>query len=248
LLCGQAIHLFQWNINSVIGEHAFQRGEWLCFFAGLSRVGVHGKHSGRLRAKREQYGVGDALRHRTIHSASVGEVGLPFFAGRVFVGVFVGHAINLANCWLIARKKNAENENNSKEATTDIWLGDGKWDVIHFNFGIHDRATKPADYEDRLEQIVARLKKTGAKLIWATTTPIPPDTKDGPTATTAIVEKNEIAAQVMQKDGVAIDDLFTFITPHLAQVQNPKDVHYNAEGYKLLGGQVADSIRKALGK
>ena len=23
----------------------------------------------------------------------------------------------------------------------DVWLGDGKWDVIHFNFGIHDRAT-----------------------------------------------------------------------------------------------------------
>ena len=52
----------------------------------------------------------------------------------------------------------------------------------------------------------------------------------------------------MQKDGVAIDDLFTFITPHLAQVQNPKDVHYNGEGYKLLGGQVAESIRKTLGK
>lgn len=129
-----------------------------------------------------------------------------------------------------------------------IWLGDGKWDVIHFNFGIHDRATTPADYEDRLEQIVARLKKTGAKVIWATTTPIPPDTKDGPAATAAIVEKNEIAARVMQKNDVAIDDLFAFITPHLAQVQNPKDVHYNGEGYKLLGGQVADSIRKALGK
>jgi hypothetical protein len=26
----------------------------------------------------------------------------------------------LANCWLSARKKNAENENNSKEATTEI--------------------------------------------------------------------------------------------------------------------------------
>ena len=23
----------------------------------------------------------------------------------------------------------------------DIWLGEGKWDVIHFNFGIYDRAT-----------------------------------------------------------------------------------------------------------
>jgi hypothetical protein len=57
----------------------------------------------------------------------------------------------------------------------DIWLGDGKWDIIHFNFGIHDRATPPADYEKNLCEIVARLKKTNAKLIWATTTPIPQD-------------------------------------------------------------------------
>ena len=57
----------------------------------------------------------------------------------------------------------------------DVWLGDGKWDVIHFNFGIHDRATPPAQYEERLEKIVARLQKTGAKLVWASTTPIPKD-------------------------------------------------------------------------
>ncbi len=53
-------------------------------------------------------------------------------------------------------------------------------------FGIHDRATQPADYEQRLESIVTRLQATGAKLIWASTTPIPPDTKDGPAA--AIIE------------------------------------------------------------
>ena len=82
----------------------------------------------------------------------------------------------------------------------DVWLGDGKWDVIHFNFGIHDRATKPADYEQRLETIVTRLKATGAKVIWASTTPIPPDTKDGPAAAEAIVEKNRIAAE---RDGEA---------------------------------------------
>jgi len=128
----------------------------------------------------------------------------------------------------------------------DIWLGDGKWDVIHFNFGIHDRATKPADYQQRLETIVTRLKATGAKLIWASTTPSPPDTKDGPAASEAIVEKNRIAARVMEKHAVAIDDLFTFITPHLAKVQNPKDVHFNGEGYELLGSQVAASISAAL--
>ena len=128
----------------------------------------------------------------------------------------------------------------------DIWLGGGKWDVIHFNFGIHDRAAKPADYEQRLETIVTHLKATGAKLIWASTTPIPPDTKDGPAASEAIVEKNRIAARVMDKHGVATDDLFTFITPQLAKVQNPKDVHFNGEGYELLGKQVAECIKAAL--
>jgi hypothetical protein len=130
----------------------------------------------------------------------------------------------------------------------EIWLGDGKWDVIHFNFGIHDRATSAADYRQRLETLVARMKKTGAKLIWASTTPIPPDTKDGPKAAEQIFEKNRIAAEVMAKEGVAVDDLCAFITPHVAKVQNPKDVHFTGEGYELLGKQVATAIGQALAK
>lgn len=130
----------------------------------------------------------------------------------------------------------------------DVWLGDGKWDVVHFNFGIHDRATKVADYQQRLEQIVERLQKTGAKVIWASTTPVPPDTKDGPAAAKAIEEKNAIAASVMQKHNIPVDDLFTCITPHLAKVQNPKDVHFNNDGYEILGKQVAASIEAVLKK
>ena len=76
----------------------------------------------------------------------------------------------------------------------EIWLGDGRWDVIHFNFGIHDRRTPPADYKQRLETIIARLQKTGAKLVWASTTPVPPDTADGPSVPATIVEKNITAA------------------------------------------------------
>jgi hypothetical protein len=128
----------------------------------------------------------------------------------------------------------------------DIWLAGEKWDVIHFNFGIHDRATPPADYRQRLEALVTRMKATGAKVVWASTTPVPPDTKDGPKAAEAIVEKNRIAAEVMEKNGFAIDDLFTFITPHLANVQNPKDVHFNNDGYDLLGKQVAAAIAAEL--
>ena len=127
----------------------------------------------------------------------------------------------------------------------DVWLGEGKWDVIHFNFGIHDRGTLPADYEQRLEKIAARLQKTGAKLIWASTTPIPKDEAKKQTPE-SIVERNAIAAKVMQKQGIAVDDLFTFITPHLATVQNPHDVHFNSQGYQLLGGQVAAAVLASL--
>ncbi|HOE61114.1 MAG TPA: SGNH/GDSL hydrolase family protein [Kiritimatiellia bacterium] len=128
----------------------------------------------------------------------------------------------------------------------DIWLAGEKWDVIHFNFGIHDRATPPDVYRQRLETLVTRMKATGAKVIWASTTPIPPDTQDGPKASEAIVEKNRIAAELMTRHGVAINDLFTFITPHLSKVQNPKDVHFKGEGYDLLGKRVAEAITAAL--
>ena len=128
----------------------------------------------------------------------------------------------------------------------DVWLGEGKWDVIHFNFGIHDRKTSAKDYEDRLELIVKQLKATGAKLIWASTTPIPPDTKDGPEATTSIIEKNRIAADIMKKNMVHVNDLFDFITPQLSKVQNPMDVHFKGEGYDMLGRQVALKIEEIL--
>ena len=127
----------------------------------------------------------------------------------------------------------------------DVWLGDGKWDVIHFNFGIHDRATPLADYTQRLEQLIERMQKTGAKLVWASTTPIPDNPVQKQTAA-SIVERNQAALEVMQKHGVAIDDLFTAITPHLATMQNPNDVHFNGPGYDFLGQQVATALQAAL--
>ncbi len=130
----------------------------------------------------------------------------------------------------------------------DTWLasaGPGKWDVIHFNFGIHDRATPLADYIARLTKILTRLQSTGAKLIWASTTPIPDDPAKKQTAS-SIVERNTAATALMAQHAVAIDDLFTAITPQLATLQNPRDVHFTVAGYDFLGRQVAASIATQL--
>ncbi|MEZ5948542.1 MAG: SGNH/GDSL hydrolase family protein [Planctomycetaceae bacterium] len=75
----------------------------------------------------------------------------------------------------------------------DVWLGDGKWDLIHFNFGIHDRNTPLPDYLQRLELLIKRMRQTGAKLVWASTTPIP-DSPDGKQTARSIVERNAAAA------------------------------------------------------
>jgi lysophospholipase L1-like esterase len=127
----------------------------------------------------------------------------------------------------------------------DVWLGDGKWDLIHFNFGIHDRNTPVLEYSQRLEQLVKRMKKTGAKLVWASTTPIP-DVPEKKQTAASIIERNKAAAQIMQKHGVVIDDLFTAVTPFLAEMQNPNDVHFNGAGYEFLGQRVGEAILEAL--
>ncbi|MEZ6129054.1 MAG: hypothetical protein R3C59_10245 [Planctomycetaceae bacterium] len=78
----------------------------------------------------------------------------------------------------------------------DVWLGDKKWDIIHFKFRIHDRATPLADYAARLEQLVERMQQTGARLVWASTTPIP-DIANKYTAE-SIIQRNATAADVKE--------------------------------------------------
>lgn len=141
------------------------------------------------------------------------------------------------------------------------WLGDGKWDVIHFNFGLHDvrhfddqgkgtdadkgqRQVSEADYERNLDQLVSRMKKTGAKLIFATTTPVPSGSAGRVVGDE--VRYNDIARRVMQKHGVEIDDLYAFILPKLSEAQLPMNVHFKPEGSKMLADQVAASILKTL--
>jgi acyl-CoA thioesterase-1 len=137
----------------------------------------------------------------------------------------------------------------------DGWLGPGKWDVIHFNWGLHDaklppegvRHAPPDEYERNLRQLVTRLQATGAKLIWATTTPVPRGGNLAPNRRFASVANyNAIAAKVMAELGVATNDLNAAIAPHLAEVGRPDDVHFSPEGSQLLGRAVVAAIAARL--
>lgn len=146
----------------------------------------------------------------------------------------------------------------------DSWLGDEKWDVIHFNWGLWDMYgwryhavdRSPAQYEQRLEKLVSRLKKTGAKLIWATTTPACPAPektmrerfqKEVQIAPELQREYAEAALRVMRKQGVTVNDLYALMLPDLKQYQIAEDnVHYIKAGSRKQAEQVAQKILEAL--
>jgi|GEM_PF-171864 len=128
-----------------------------------------------------------------------------------------------------------------------VYLGDGKWDVIHFNFGIHDRNTDAAVYAANLEQIITQLEKTGAKLIWARTTPVLTPTNAEAYTPELCAQVNQIADGVMQRHHIPEDDLCSLIEPRLAELQIPNNVHFKEEGYKLLAGQIAAQILASVG-
>ncbi len=143
----------------------------------------------------------------------------------------------------------------------DQWLGTSTWDVIHFNWGLHDlkyindnnvlvdppegHQQVPLDeYKKNLETLVTRLEKTGAKLIWRTTTPVP-EGSDGRVVGDA-KKYNDVAAKIMEKHGIAVDDQYSYCLPRLKEMQLPANVHFTPEGYKELAQQAAIAIEAAL--
>jgi acyl-CoA thioesterase-1 len=158
------------------------------------------------------------------------------------------------------------NEGNAQHTAYGLknlekWLDNTRWDVIHFNFGLHDlkyvdergrnasvetgKQQIPIDqYEQNLDQIVERLQKTGAKLIFATTTPVPDGTGFRAKGDGAIY--NRAAEEVMKKYGVQIDDLYSFALPRLKEIQRESNVHFTQKGSEQLAEQVAKNILKAL--
>lgn len=140
-----------------------------------------------------------------------------------------------------------------------------KWDVIHFNSGLHDlkyldknrkydtvngkqvRSTK--DYKKKLKEIVEYFKKIApdAKIIFATTTPVPEKSRGRIAGDAA--KYNKAALEVLKNYPTAINDLYSLTKPNqLIWWRNPGDVHYKKPGTIAQGNMVADTIIKALDK
>lgn len=145
-------------------------------------------------------------------------------------------------------------------AHLSTWLGDVKWNIIHFNWGLHDMCYRRhgstgrarldkihgvqdaplPQYKRNMEELVSQLEKTGAVLVWATTTVVP-EGEPG-RFVDDVVKYNQVAREVMVEHGIRIDDLYTLTKTFPASFTRPHNVHYTKEGYKRIAGQVTDCL------
>jgi lysophospholipase L1-like esterase len=125
------------------------------------------------------------------------------------------------------------------------FIREEKFDIIHFNIGMHGWDYSEADYRKYLPELLRTIRKSApnAKLIWASTTPVRADRDPGPT-NARIIARNQIAQRFFTARHIPIDDLWTAMKPY--PQFHSDDVHFNKDGVAILADHVAAEIEKLL--
>ena len=121
-----------------------------------------------------------------------------------------------------------------------LYLDEAKYDVVHFNNGLHSLQTPTEAYAKcvRSAMELIRSKQPQAKIVWCSSTPLKDADK-----TAKVKELNEAAAKVVAEiGGIATDDRFALLDP-LDREANWRDVfHHKKEACKMEAKQVADAV------
>ena len=129
------------------------------------------------------------------------------------------------------------------------------FDLIQFNWGLHAlkwaqgveysmrfkegyvRCVPLERYGAELDKLVVELKKTGRRLVWATTTPAnngsQPDDAEA---------YNAIAREIMRRHGIAVHDLNAFVVTNRIAQTEPRNCHFPRNSAERLGEQVATTL------
>ena len=133
----------------------------------------------------------------------------------------------------------------------ELVLDGTKFDVIHFNNGMHGWQHTEAEYRKAFPKLfkIMRAHAPKARLVWATTTPL----RDGKGVTyntnaqysdERIVARNAIAAEFVTAQNIPTDDLNAAMRGH--PEYHSDNVHFNSQGIQIQADQVSVEIGKLL--
>ena len=130
-------------------------------------------------------------------------------------------------------------------------LGATRWDVIHFNYGLHDLKWMDGANQVPLDEYSANLRvlargyvAAARRVIWCSTTPVPDGEQNPPRRAADLALYNRAAE--MAELQIPIHDLCAFAQARLSRIQRPLNVHFTDEGSAELATSVAAAIQNAL--
>lgn len=134
----------------------------------------------------------------------------------------------------------------------NLWINElGNPDIIHFNTGLWDlhheypmieALSTCEEYIENLRRIINELQRTGAQIIFATTTPI---SVDGIGRSNSEIDKyNKEAFELMKSFNIEVNDLNSLIKLDLINNICEDKLHLTDEGYKICAKRVAKVIER----
>ena len=131
----------------------------------------------------------------------------------------------------------------------DCLLDAYRFDVIHFNNGLHGWSYSEKEYEAALSEVMAhiRRKEPDATLLLANSTPL----RERSDLTTLrdrnarVVERNHIVARFGAANGIPVNDLYGLVADK-PNLYSGDGTHFGTDGRELQGQQVAEVVSKAL--
>jgi lysophospholipase L1-like esterase len=161
-------------------------------------------------------------------------------------------------------------EDNGRFSSYTLWQANqafknyGKFDVVHWNNGYWDmnveapmtEAMHPVEeYVHFLSRIIREIRRNGARIIFATTTPV---REKGATLdntgtgmeisydNTWVQKYNDAAKKLMEKEHVVVNDLYALMLTRSDYYKCPDGLHLTEVGYRLCAEQAAKLIRQEL--
>ena len=123
-------------------------------------------------------------------------------------------------------------------------LAVAKYDVVHFNNGLHSLSSDRDLWEAKLEEALrlVRRMQPQSKIVLATSTPLRPER-----LTAKVRELNERLLAVAGRQALPVNDLFALLDPLDRQAEWSDDFHHKQPVKDRLARQVADKVLQLLG-
>jgi hypothetical protein len=133
-----------------------------------------------------------------------------------------------------------------------LLLTNYKFAAIHFNVGLHGWAYSEEEYRREFPKLLEVIRRSapGAKLIWATSTPMrktAPNLGEFRPDNQRVKARNKIVVDLAARERIPVDDLYSLVESH-PEYWADDGVHYRPEGRAVQARQVAKTILDLLGK